>query len=141
MPGMWYRGRTRYEPGGVGPLAPLLVQSDLTNCPARMGENLSMASKSAVFKEGFRIPGWLVSPPSPGGARPQIMSEICRVPLLRHSLSSPWVARGYPSDLTGEQGVLVELLLPPARVGPTGKRWETHPRRRVADAIFYVVWT
>lgn len=48
---------------------------------------------------------------------------------------------GYPSDLTGDQWALVEALLPPARVGPKGGRREKHPRRRIVDAIFYVVRT
>ncbi|OKI51973.1 transposase, partial [Streptomyces sp. CB00072] len=41
---------------------------------------------------------------------------------------------GYPSDLTDEQWVLVEPLLPAARVGPRGGRREKHPRRRIVDA-------
>ncbi|WP_263108122.1 IS5 family transposase [Kitasatospora sp. DSM 101779] len=48
---------------------------------------------------------------------------------------------GYPSDLTDEQWALVEPLLPPARVGPKGGRREKHPRRRIVNAIFYVVRT
>ncbi|WUV39004.1 IS5 family transposase [Streptomyces sp. NBC_01483] len=48
---------------------------------------------------------------------------------------------GYPSDLTDEQWALVEPLLPAARVGPKGGRREKHPRRRIVDAIFYVVRT
>ncbi|WP_311319336.1 IS5 family transposase [Streptomyces sp. PanSC19] len=48
---------------------------------------------------------------------------------------------GYPSDLADEQWALVEPLLPPARVGPKGGRREKHPRRRIVDAIFYVVRT
>ncbi|MFE7931805.1 transposase [Streptomyces sp. NPDC057456] len=48
---------------------------------------------------------------------------------------------GYPSDLTDEQWALVEPLLPSARVGPKGGRWEKHPRRRIVDAISYVVRT
>ncbi|MGW2050847.1 IS5 family transposase [Streptomyces sp. NPDC001858] len=32
-------------------------------------------------------------------------------------------------------------LLPPTRVGPKGGRREKHPRRRIVDAIFYVVRT
>ncbi|RKE16811.1 IS5 family transposase [Streptomyces sp. TLI_171] len=51
------------------------------------------------------------------------------------------VGGGYPSDLTDEQWELVEPLLPPTRVGPKGGRREKHPRRRIADAIFYVVRT
>ncbi|MFB7949106.1 transposase [Kitasatospora phosalacinea] len=46
---------------------------------------------------------------------------------------------GYPSDLADDQWALVEPLLPPARVGPKGGRREEHPRRRIVDAIFYVV--
>jgi transposase len=45
---------------------------------------------------------------------------------------------GYPSDLTDEQWELVEPLLPPVK---TGGRPETHPRRAIVDAIFYVVRT
>lgn len=48
---------------------------------------------------------------------------------------------GYPSDPTDEQWALVEPLLPLARVGPKGGRREKHPRRRIVDAIFYVVRT
>lgn len=48
---------------------------------------------------------------------------------------------GYPSDLTDEQWALVEPLLPLPRVGPKGGRREKHPRRRIVDAIFYVVRT
>ncbi|MBF6047954.1 IS5 family transposase [Streptomyces sp. NRRL B-1677] len=36
---------------------------------------------------------------------------------------------------------MVEPLLPPARVGPKGGRREKHLRRRIVDAIFYVVRT
>lgn len=48
---------------------------------------------------------------------------------------------GYPSDLTDDQWPLVEPSLPAARVGPKGGRREKHPRRRIVDAIFYVVRT
>ncbi|MFE9768194.1 IS5 family transposase [Streptomyces sp. NPDC005808] len=48
---------------------------------------------------------------------------------------------GYPSDLADEQWALVEPLLPAARSGPKGGRREKHPRRRIVDAIFYVVRT
>ncbi|WP_229889664.1 IS5 family transposase [Streptomyces mirabilis] len=48
---------------------------------------------------------------------------------------------GYPSDLKDEQWALVEPLLPPARGGPKGGRREKHPRRRIVDAILYVVRT
>ncbi|MFF8022729.1 IS5 family transposase [Streptomyces sp. NPDC007896] len=50
-------------------------------------------------------------------------------------------AGGYPSDLTDEQWALVEPLFPPPRTGPKGGRREKHPRRRIVDAIFYVVRT
>ncbi|MFD3565986.1 IS5 family transposase [Streptomyces sp. NPDC058667] len=48
---------------------------------------------------------------------------------------------GYPSDLTDKHWAMVEPLLPPARVRPTGGRREKHPRRRIVDAIFYLVRT
>ncbi|WP_372337858.1 transposase [Streptomyces sp. MK5] len=48
---------------------------------------------------------------------------------------------GCPSDLTDRQGALAESLLPPARVGPKSGRREKHPRRRIVDAIFYIVRT
>lgn len=48
------------------------------------------------------------------------------------------VTRSYPSDLTDGQWVLIEPLLPPARRG--GRR-EKHDRRRIVDAILYVVRT
>ncbi|WP_181011472.1 transposase [Streptomyces sp. SM10] len=48
---------------------------------------------------------------------------------------------GYPSDLTDEQWDLVEPLLPAARVGPKGGRREKHPRRRIVNALLYVVRT
>ncbi len=52
------------------------------------------------------------------------------------------VGEGYPSDLTDEQWALIdELLPPPPRTGPKGGRREKHPRRRIVDAIFYVVRT
>ncbi|MFI9122372.1 transposase [Streptomyces bikiniensis] len=35
----------------------------------------------------------------------------------------------------------MEPLLPPARAGPKGGRREKYPRRRIVDAIFYVVRT
>jgi transposase len=44
----------------------------------------------------------------------------------------------YPSDLTDEQWVLVERLLPPTG---SGGRPEKHPRRAVVDAVLYVVRT
>ncbi|MFF8855664.1 IS5 family transposase [Streptomyces althioticus] len=50
-------------------------------------------------------------------------------------------AGGYPSDLTDEQWALVEPLLPPPRTGPKGGRREKHPRRRIVNAILYVVRT
>ncbi|WP_372346608.1 IS5 family transposase [Streptomyces sp. KL116D] len=71
----------------------------------------------------------------------QAVFEICRVPVAQGFVESSvsGVGGGYPSDLTDEQWVLVEPLLPRARVGPKGGRREKHPRRRIVDAIFYVV--
>jgi transposase len=46
--------------------------------------------------------------------------------------------RGYPSDLTDEQWVVIEALVPPVR---SGGRPEKHPKRAVVNAIFYVVRT
>ena len=74
--------------------------------------------------------------------------EICRSRGLTRSLKSvSGSGGGYPSDLTDEQWTMVEPLLPPARVEPRGGRlaaggWrrEQHPRRRIVDAIFYVVF-
>src|SRR3954449_7085134 len=47
----------------------------------------------------------------------------------------------YPSSsMTDAQWALVETLLPPpGNTGGRGGRPEKHPRRRVLDAIFYVV--
>ncbi|MFB8385493.1 transposase [Streptomyces rubiginosohelvolus] len=42
---------------------------------------------------------------------------------------------------TDEQWALVEASLSPARMGPKGGRREKHPRRRIVDAIFYLVRT
>jgi transposase len=49
--------------------------------------------------------------------------------------------RGYPSDLTDEQWVLIEPLLPAPRTGVKGGRREKHPRRQIVDAILYVART
>ncbi|WRZ90010.1 transposase [Streptomyces sp. NBC_01007] len=43
--------------------------------------------------------------------------------------------------LTDEPLALVEPLLLAARVRPKGRRREKHPRRRIVDAIFYLVQT
>lgn len=48
------------------------------------------------------------------------------------------LSRGYPSDLTDDQWVLIEPLLPPVR--RRGRR-EKHERRRIVEAILYVVRT
>src|SRR3954451_1061435 len=56
--------------------------------------------------------------------------------------SSRLVACGfYPSSsMTDAQWALIEPLLPPAgNTGGRGGRPEAHPRRRVLDAIFYLV--
>jgi transposase len=47
-------------------------------------------------------------------------------------------ARRYPSDLTDEEWTLVEPHLPPAR---QGRRHPAADRRRVLDAILYVLTT
>lgn len=46
--------------------------------------------------------------------------------------------RSYPSDQTDDQWALIEPLLPPMR---RGGRPEKHDRRRIVDAILYVVRT
>lgn len=46
----------------------------------------------------------------------------------------------YPSDLTGAQWALVEPLLPSPQVGGPGRPC-VHPRRRVVEAILFVVRT
>lgn len=46
--------------------------------------------------------------------------------------------RGYPSDLTDEQWALIESLVPAVR---RGGRPAEHSRRRIVDAILYVVRT
>ncbi|MFC5200629.1 MULTISPECIES: transposase [Streptomyces] len=43
--------------------------------------------------------------------------------------------------MTNNQWASTEPLLPAARVGPEGGRRDKHPRRRIVDAIFYVVRT
>jgi transposase len=46
----------------------------------------------------------------------------------------------YPYSTTDAQWALLEPLLPsPGNIGGKGGRDEKHPRRRVLDAIFYVV--
>jgi transposase len=45
---------------------------------------------------------------------------------------------GYPTDLTDSQWALIDPLLPPVR---RGGRPEKHDRRRIVDAILYVVRT
>jgi transposase len=47
-------------------------------------------------------------------------------------------SRGYPSDLTDEQWAVVEPRVPAVR---SGGRPGKHPRRRIAEAILYVVRT
>jgi transposase len=46
--------------------------------------------------------------------------------------------RGYPSDLTDEQWAVIEPLVPAVR---SGGRPEKHTRRRIVEAILYVVRT
>lgn len=48
--------------------------------------------------------------------------------------------RRYPSDTTDAQWAVIDPLLPdPAWLGPQGGRRETHCRRVIVDAIFYLV--
>src|SRR3954447_24590915 len=52
----------------------------------------------------------------------------------------PPVCGFYPSSsMTHAQWALLEPLLPPGNTGGRGGRPEKHPRRRVLDAIFYLV--
>lgn len=68
---------------------------------------------------------------APGGS-------CCRLSLL-HKGSRQRVRR-YPSDTTDTQWALIDRLLPdPAWLAGRGGRPETHCRRQVVDAIFYVV--
>ena len=48
--------------------------------------------------------------------------------------------RGYPSDLSDDEWLLIEPLLPAPRWGgPAGGRPEAHPRREIVNAIRYLV--
>jgi transposase len=48
--------------------------------------------------------------------------------------------RRYPSDMTDAQWAVIDPLLPdPVWIGQQGGRPETHCRRQIADAIFYLV--
>jgi transposase len=63
----------------------------------------------------------------------------CRFAPLHRSPSAPRALR-YPSDTTDAQWALIEPLLPdPAWLAGNGGRRETHCRREILDAIFYVV--
>lgn len=71
------------------------------------------------------------------------MSVLPTCPCLLCPAHGPGLVRGcsgYPSSTTDEQWALLEPLLPPAgNTGGKGGRSEKHPRRRVLDAIFYLV--
>ena len=56
------------------------------------------------------------------------------------SANLPAARRGYPSDLSDDEWLLIEPLLPPPRWGgPAGGRPEAHPRREIVNAIRYLV--
>ena len=76
----------------------------------------------------------------------------CRIPAQESALGAPCCrlslahqagrprARRYPSDTTDAQWALIDPLLPdPAWLAGKGGRPETHCRRQIVDAIFYVV--
>jgi transposase len=76
----------------------------------------------------------------------------CRISVQESALGTPccrlWLAhrpgksrpRRYPSDTTDAQWVLIDRLLPdPAWLLGKGGRPETHCRRQIVDAIFYLV--
>lgn len=72
------------------------------------------------------------------------VSRVCAClscPTHATSRSKPSACGFYPSSsMTDQQWALVEPLLPPpGNRGGRGGRPEKHPRRRVLDAIFYVV--
>ena len=52
--------------------------------------------------------------------------------------SSPSSPRRYPSDLTDQQWLLIEPLLPPPS---TGGRREKHSRHEIVNAVFYLLRT
>ncbi|TNC29273.1 IS5 family transposase [Amycolatopsis alkalitolerans] len=57
-----------------------------------------------------------------------------------HQAADQGRARRYPSDTTDAQWAMIDPLLPnPAWLAGKGGRRETHCRRRIVDAIFYVV--
>lgn len=71
-----------------------------------------------------------------GDAAPE--ATCCRLAPF-HTGSTPR-ARRYPSDTTDAQWALLDPLLPdPAWLAGKGGRPETHCRRTIVDAIFYVV--
>src|SRR3954452_17869139 len=71
------------------------------------------------------------------------VSPVCSClscPTHRAAAERPPACRFYPSSsLTDAQWALLEPLLPPGNTGGRGGRPEKHPRRRVLDAIFYLV--
>ncbi len=66
-------------------------------------------------------------------------SACCRLALF-HQVSDAGRARRYPSDTTDAQWAVIDPLLPdPPWLAGKGGRRETHCRRAVVDAIFYLV--
>jgi Putative transposase of IS4/5 family (DUF4096) len=64
--------------------------------------------------------------------------SCCRLSLA-HKADQPRTRR-YPSDTTDAQWALIDPLLPdPAWLAGRGGRPETHCRRQIVDAIFYLV--
>lgn len=65
--------------------------------------------------------------------------QCCRLAPF-HQSPGAGRARRYPSDTTDAQWALIDPLLPdPAWLAGKGGRRETHCRRQIVDAIFYVV--
>jgi transposase len=72
----------------------------------------------------------------PGTAAPEV--ACCRLAPFHHSLAAR--SRRYPSDTTDAQWAQLDRLLPdPAWLTGSGGRPETHCRRQIVDAIFYLV--
>ena len=72
----------------------------------------------------------------PGTAAPEV--TCCRLAPFHHGRSTR--SRRYPSDTTDAQWAELDPLLPdPAWLTGSGGRPETHCRRQIVDAIFYLV--
>lgn len=73
----------------------------------------------------------------PSGAAPEV--ACCRLAPFHHTPTAGR-ARRYPSDTTDAQWAILDRLLPdPAWLAGRGGRPETHCRREIVDAIFYLV--